>query len=396
MALRYPYAFCVSIAGIFLFLAASVSAMAQTGSHQPAGNLVVETKVHYGFIYAHNKELNRLTSRFPAFEVSLQKITAGKHVWERIYDYPVLGVVFFYSGLGSNPDLKQVYALMPFINFPIVRMKDLTVGFRLAVGAAYFPNPYDSIQNRENKAIGTHLNAAVNLMFEASCRISRRLSLSGSIALQHFSNGGWKMPNFGLNVPLAGIGIAYRPFNAKDDFSQRFPESGKSLPAVSNNRIEFDLGVGIGYKNRMETLNQNYLVYHFYENTFFPVGRKSKFGFGFDLSYDPAQIRLLNLKGYDAKHRLNYLQPGINAAYALVISNVEVIMNLGYYTGQVTPNGKYYEKLAIRYNFARHFFTQLQFKAHGTTAAYLAWGAGYKFDLRYGKKKENRAGQGLN
>jgi hypothetical protein len=396
MAKRYPNTLCNSITGIFLFLACSINAFTQTYQHPGAGNLVFETKLHYGFIYAHNKELDHLEARFPAFEVNVQKITTGKHTWERIYDYPVLGVAFFYSGLGNNPDLKQVYALMPFINFPIVRLKNLTVGFRLAVGAAYFPKPYDSVQNRENTAIGTHLNAAVNLMFEANCRLSRRLSLSGGIALQHFSNAGWKMPNFGLNVPLASIGIAYRPFNAKDDISQRFLEPDKRLPSGSNNRIEFDLGVGIGYKNRMETLKQNYLVYHFYENTFFPVGRKSKFGFGFDISYDPAQIRLLSMKGYEARHQLSYLQPGINAAYALVISNVEVIMNLGYYTGQVTPNGKYYEKLAIRYNFARHFFTQLQFKAHGTTAAYLAWGAGYKIDLRYGKKKENRAGQGLN
>ena len=109
---------------------------------------------------------------------------------------------------------------------------------------------------------------------------------------------------------------------------------------------------------------------------------------GFDLSYDPSQVTATIMEGKPVNNRWSFVLPGISAAYTLVISKVGIVMNLGYYPGQKRPNGPYYEKLAVQYNFAPHFFTQLMLKAHGTTAAYITLGMGYRFHVRLGKKSE--------
>lgn len=347
-----------------------------------------ETRLHYGFIFPHHQELDYFYARFPSLEVSIARQTLGKRNWERSYLYPVIGVTFYFSGMGNNPDLKQAYALMPFINFPLTRTKNFMLGFRLAVGAGYFPMIYDSVENPLNVAIGTHINAAINLMFDARYRISRQWTVTGGVSFQHFSNGGWKMPNYGINIPQMHLGVAFTPDAHADDSLQRYLKFEPELPQADLNRIEINVGAGLGYKNMTTELGENFLVYHFHENTFFPVSRKSMFGFGIDVSYDPSQRKAhLTDTTYSPPGKTSYIIPGINAGYALVISRLEILLNLGFYPASMRPNGFYYEKLSIQYNFSKHFYAQVMLKAHSTSAAYVVWSAGYKFDVGYGKKK---------
>ncbi|MEI7500641.1 MAG: acyloxyacyl hydrolase [Bacteroidota bacterium] len=375
----------ISIA-LFVFLF-TVNGSAQFQRKLFYSNLIIETKFHYGFLYAQHLELELFDSHFPAFEISIQQKTYGKHKWERDYNYPLIGLTFFYSSMGNNPWLGNVYALMPFINFSLYEHKNLSLGFRFALGVGYVSKPFDRITNYKNLAIGSTLNAAVNIMFEARYRITRHLTLSTGISLQHFSNGSLKLPNYGLNAPLFNFGVALRPFKAKENIEDRFYTPTEPFEVIPKHKIEFNFGALLGYKNLQAVLGKNYWVYHIYENTFFQISKKSKVGFGLDLSYDPSHIDILKMRGDNVDNYFKILRPGINAAYQLTMSRIGFIFNLGCYLGgQEQTNGPLYEKLAVQYNFSKNFFATIMLKVHWGRADYIGWGLGYKFIKKYGKK----------
>jgi len=350
-------------------------------------NLILETKVHYGFLYAQHLELQIFNAHFPAFEFSVEKLTYGRRSWERAYNYPILGLTFFYSPLGNNPILGSSLALMPFINFPLYKTKTFTLGFRFALGVGYLTKKFDRISNYKDIAIGSHINAAINLMVEARYRLSEYFTLTAGLSLQHFSNGSLKTPNYGLNAPLVSLGLAFRPVRDNRDIGDRYIAPTEPFSTTLRNSIEFNFGAALGYKNMTSELGQNFFVYHFYENTFIQVSRKSKFGLGLDLSYDASHKKILELDGQPGASTIDVMRPGVNAAYELVIAKLGFIMNLGVYlSGKEKTNGPLYEKLCFQYNFSKNFFAHVLLKVHWGRADYIGWGLGYKFDVFYGKR----------
>jgi hypothetical protein len=376
---------CIAIALLFLWPAAKGSAQFQHKLF--SSNMIIEGKIHYGFLYPQHLEMEIFNAHFPAFEISIQQITYGKHKWERDYNYPLIGLTFLYTPMGNNPSLGNIYALMPFINFPLYRHKNFMFGFRFALGIGYVTKPFDRITNYKNLAIGSNLNAAVNLMLEARYQVNYYLALSAGISLQHLSNGSLKLPNYGLNAPLFNVGVALRPFKENKNITDRFIAPTKPFDAIIRHTIEFNVGGMVGYKNMQAVFGQNFLVYHLFENTFFQVSKKSKFGFGFDFSYDPSQIKTLEQSGMEVDNTLKIIRPGINGAYQLIMSRIGFVFNLGYYLGGMEKsNGPFYQKLAFQFAFTKDFFATVMLKVHWGRADYIGWGLGYQFNKKYGKK----------
>ncbi|NCA77134.1 MAG: hypothetical protein EOM90_12450 [Alphaproteobacteria bacterium] len=352
-----------------------------------SSNLVFEGKIYYGFLYAQHLELEYYNAHFPSFEISIQQMTFGKHPWERAYNYPLIGLSLLYSTLGNNPSLGQGFAVMPHINFPLFKKKDFTLGFRFALGLGYITRSFDRLTNYKNLAVGSNFNAAVNLMLEARYRLNYYLTLTGGIGLQHFSNGALKLPNYGVNAIQINVGLAYRPFRENKEIDDRFYAPTGPYEAIIRRTIEFNIGGFLGYKNMEAVFGQNFLVYHLFENTFIPWGRKSKIGLGLDLSYDPSHIKILEMSDNPVDNKFKILRPGVNAAYQLAISKIACIVNLGVYLGgKEKSNGPLYEKLSLQYNFSKNFFASVMLKVHWGRADYIGWGLGYKFITKYGKK----------
>jgi hypothetical protein len=352
-------------------------------------NTLVEAKIYYGFFYAQHLELEIFNSHLPAFEINLQQETFGKAKWERDYAYPEIGLSLWYSGLGKSSYLGDAWALYPFVNFPLYRHEHWAVCFRFGLGLGYITRPFDRIDNYKNTAIGSHLNAAINIQFQARYKLSNRFTLSGGVCLQHFSNGSLKLPNYGLNIPMINLGVAYRLVRQNPQIVDHFYPPTEPFEAILRHHMEFYIGFMLGYKNMSAVYGENYMVYHLFENTLFPVSKKSKFGFGFDLSYDASHVKVLEMRGSPASSALQIVRPGINAAYELVMSKVGIVVNLGYYLGgKESSNGPLYEKLAIQYNFSKDFFATAMLKVHFGRADYIGWGIGYHFNVDYGKRKK--------
>lgn len=375
------------LSGILLCLVSS-EARSQEYEHKLfTSNMLVEGRFYYGFLYAQHIELERYNSHFPMFEINLQKETYGKHKWERAFAYPIIGISFLYTSLGKSPELGSAYSVFPFIDFPIIRRRNFMFNFRFGLGAAYLTKPFDRLTNYKNLAIGSHINASVNMMFDIRYQLTERITLSLGAGLQHFSNGSLKLPNYGLNVPAVNAGVAYRLARENRSIGDRFLPPTEPYSAILRHSLEFDVGFALGWKNMQAVLGQNFMVYHLYENTFFPVERKSKWGFGLDFSYDQSHVKILESHGVVVTNNLKIIRPGINGAYMLVLSRLNFIFNLGYYLGgQENSNGPFYEKISFQYNFAKYLFANVMLKVHWGRADYIGWGMGFHIEQFYGKK----------
>jgi len=350
-------------------------------------NMMLEGRFYYGFLYAQHIELEKFNGHFPVFEINLQQETFGKHKWERAFSYPNIGISFLYTGLGKSPALGSAFSIFPFINFPLVRHKNFMFNLRFGLGVGYLTKRFDRLTNYKNLVIGSHINASVNMMLEARYKLTERLTLSLGFGLQHFSNGSLKLPNYGLNIPAINAGIAYRLARENRSIGDRFVPPTEPYSAILRHSIEFDIGVSLGWKNMKAVLGKNYMVYHLYENTFFPVQRKSKWGFGLDFSYDESHVKILESHGVDVTNKLKILRPGINAAYMLVLSKLGFILNLGYYLGGLErSNGPFYEKISFQYKFTKDFYANVMLKVHWGRADYIGWGLGLHIEQTYGKK----------
>lgn len=378
----------ILISLIIVLVLHSTSLHSQEYEHKLfTSNMMLEGRFYYGFLYAQHIELERFNGHFPVFEINLQQETFGKRKWERIYNYPEIGMSFLYTGLGKSPELGSALSVFPFIDFPLARIKNFSVNFRFGLGVAYLTKRFDRLTDYKNLAIGSHINASASIMFKARYKLNQRYTLSLGFGLQHFSNGSLKLPNYGLNIIEVNAGVAYRLARENKSLGDRFIPPTEPYSAIIRHNIEFDAGFALGWKNMKAVLGQNYMVYHLYENTFFPVKRKSKWGFGLDLSYDESHVKILENEGIAVTNKLNIIRPGINGAYMLVLSKLDFIFNLGYYLGgQERSNGPFYEKLSFQYKFSKYFFANVMLKVHWGRADYIGWGFGVHIERFYGRK----------
>jgi hypothetical protein len=359
----------------------------QRNSHSlRSSNLILEARGYYGWTLDHHIEMTPYRRHYPALEFSLMKATYGRTRWEYMYNYPYIGLSYWFSGLGNTEVLGAAHAVFPFIDFPLLKTTRHNLFFRLGVGLGWMTNPYDRYANYENLAIGSHLNGAVNLLFEYKWRIGEKLIASAGISLMHFSNGSIKTPNYGLNIPGATLAMAYRLSRENPNLRSKLMPQLYTFEMAGRRSLTLDLNFGFGVKDMQSTLGvgNRYFVGTVYGNLLFPVSYKSSLGLGADLSYDGSDIKVLESDGITPDHQINVVKTGLNAAYDLSFSRMSIMLNLGcYLSGLDKSDGYIYEKLAIRYHFNEHLFSSLTLKAHYARADFIAFGVGYKFNLHY-------------
>lgn len=348
--------------------------------------LVLEGRVYYGWTLDHHIEMTPYKRHYPGFELSLFKATYGKTRWEYMYNYPFIGVSYWYSDLGGTKPLGSAHALFPFINFPLLRSRDANIYFRLGVGLGYLTKKYERYDNYDNLAIGSHFNGAINLMFEVRGRLTERLMGSAGVSLVHFSNGGTKQPNYGINMPGVSVALAYRmsrenPYLRKKLLPELYP-----FEFDGKRYLQGDINMGFGFKDLKATSGKGhqYPVVDLAANVMWPVGYKSRLGAGVDFSYDGADEKQLQKQNIIPEHRIDLMKTGINAAYELAFSRMAIMLNLGFVvSGLDKHDGTVYEKLGIRVGITESLFTSFTLKAHYGKADYLTLGVGYRIRLKY-------------
>ncbi|MBK7172880.1 MAG: acyloxyacyl hydrolase [Bacteroidales bacterium] len=383
-SLKYFHLFLITLTLVLTQLNVS-------GQHKFRGsNLLLEGRVNYGFLINHHLEMQIFNSHFPAFEINLGKETFGEYRWQRMYSYPFIGVSYWYSHLGNSPLLGSAHAVFPYVNYPLIRDQKHELNFRLGLGLAYLTQKFDRIENYKYLAIGSHVNAAANLMFEYRWMFSPRMNAAIGLALMHFSNGSMKTPNYGINIPSLNLGLSYRLSKANPYLTRKMLPELYVFEFDGKRSVTLDLGATIAYKDMGSEYGRTFMIYNVFGNVVKPVSFKSAVGAGFDLTIDRSDPFFLKRKGMEFDREFQKMRIGLNAAYQLSMSKLSYMFNLGFYvSGKVRPSISYF-KLGLHYDITPQVFATLALRTHFAQADYVGFGLGYKLPLYYYNLKKKK------
>jgi len=375
------FRFKLTVILIVMLVLIKVPAIAQ---HKLWGsNLLLEGRVNYGFMINHHLEMKIFNAHFPSYEINLGKETYGRQRWQTMYGYPIMGVSYWYSNMGNSKLLGSANAVFPYVNYPIIRNKKHELNFRVGIGLAYLTERFDRLDNYKYIAIGSHLNAAINLMTEYRWRFNPRMNAAVGVALMHFSNGSTKTPNYGMNTSSVNLAFAYRLSKENGYLNKKIMPLLYSFEFPETKSIDFSFGTAVAVKDMGSEYNQSFMVYSFSGSVMKQFSFKSSAGIGFDLSYDESDFFFARLNNVAYKYKSELLRFGVGPVYQLSMSRLSYNFGVGFYLrGKLAPTNSYF-KLGLQYQVTPGLYANLTLRTNIGRADFLAIGLGYKIPWTY-------------
>ena len=348
-------------------------------------NYEVEARLHYGYMYFQNDQyhsaLGRYSRHTPAIELSLHRNTFGEHRWEVLHNYPSIGFTFYYSGFGKDSisaELGRVFALYPYINFPITPGERSKLTFKLGVGVSWLTNKFHPTENFHNYAIGSHLNAAVNLSFEYRQRIVDRLHWVTSAGLTHFSNGATRTPNMGINIFSVATGFSWYLASPKSLIDKKLRPKNYLFEFDGKRHFVTDVQYTLGFKDMSQQYGTHnyYFVHNIAANLMLQLTERDRLGIG---------AEFINDNSGKVTHPGWTNEIGVLASYEMLLDRVSFMFNLGLRNNDVlfSKSFLFYQKVALRYYFNENWFATLAFTTYDIKADFIGIGFGYHIQHKY-------------
>ena len=206
-----------------------------TGGTAALSSTEIDLRLHYGFVYVHTPLVADTRGADPrGFDIDISKQITDEKIWDNYRCYPRTGLMFSYFDYNTKI-LGKSYSASYFIE-PQYRVGNNGSFFiRGAVGLSYLTNPHDSIKNPTNQSYSLPVNVFLTLGVGLNYRLTSHWALSFMASFQHNSNGGFELPNHGLNFPTASLGVKY---NLTNNYLPQYTKppsqhiSSKSKPTV--------------------------------------------------------------------------------------------------------------------------------------------------------------------
>lgn len=335
---------------------------------------VIGVKFHYGFIWAHREKMAHLVrGHIPGIEITLAKYPTGQRLWQQQYNNPEYGLCFVHYDLGNPEQLGSADGLGAYINFNLNRSERFKLNLKFGPGVGYISKVFDRLDNYKNIAISSHVNVLILLSLEANWFITPRWAISSGLTMNHFSNGGYKMPNLGINVVSANIGAKYL-FDKRTTPQKKFP-----TPILGKRKTSYQFLAAFGVRELEEVWGKKYLAYTVSAEAHRAINTKQKLGIGFDIFYDNSLIDFLDLKEIKVKNNVEIIRPGFKLSHDLAVGDLSFVFQMGAYLYQKDDSdGLFYHRIALRYLCKEHWIFNFSLKSHFAVASYIEWGLGYK------------------
>jgi hypothetical protein len=169
--------------------------------------------------------------------------------WAKYYNHAETGCMFLYSNLGNNQVLGHQYSILPFVSFRIFNKLKNPFRVKLGAGVSYFTTRFDSLGNPNNEIIGQQLTWDVKAFIYKSIYKKGGFNLKLGAGFSHESNGHTKLPNLGVNSPMASISGQF--YSQKED--NYFHPQRKKRGNVSPKNYYITLEEGFGLHEQDET-----------------------------------------------------------------------------------------------------------------------------------------------
>ncbi len=365
---------------LFFFLFGIVGLVPSSGSGQDTtATWQFSAAPFTGFIIAHHPEMRYMPhERLWALELSASQTTDGSKDWHHYYNFPQWGFTLDLFDFGS-PFLGHGAAGKIFFDLPLDSKK--RIGLKISFGAGYVGKTFDLDDNIHNSAISSHLNAALGAEGYVRIGLGPHFNLKPGIGLHHFSNGAFKMPNSGINMPGLSLALEYRPVEHMDPH-RRSPDFGGV-------RSDFFVGVSGGAKEIKPLGGPKYAVINLIGLWTMRVSPKSSFGAEGGLNYNESlRFRLADIDRPPGERAYNY-RPYLAAVYQLHFEPLIIRFGVGSY---INPKFREDGNLFLRYHLVYQWRDWQIFgglKSHYARADNIEVGLVYRLYGTHSKKSTN-------
>lgn len=365
---KYPI-FYKSIITLLIFL---TQATIWSQTKDTTKNISFSAKYSYGYIYPHHKSFEYFINNYvTAFETNIGFKTKGEKKWQQLYNYPTIGIGYYFANLG-NPELfGYVNTIYPFISVPIIDKDKIKVSYTFSEGIAWINKKFDLYNNNYNFVIGSHLNVYINIGLETEIKINSKLDLILSFDLSHFSNGGTKQPNKGFNLITLQSGIKYNLH--EEDYKIK-----NEIPNFTAN-TEYSIVIAGGFKNLPPAKTTFYPVSSIMINAKRQFSYKGKIGIGIDLFFDKSRVITLIYEGIENPTNAELFYGGSHLSYDFVYGKMSFTTQFGIY---LLRKARFYQttynRFGLSYKFENNLTVNIHLKTFWAAADFIEYGIGYR------------------
>lgn len=345
---------------------------------------VYALRLNYGVVYAHTSFVANTAGAHPrGFDFEYSKQLTDKDKWEYYRCYPRTGLLFSYCNF-NTPILGEAFTAAYFIE-PNYRLGRKTSFFlRAAAGLSYLTNPHDSIKNPANQSYSLPVNAYLSIGIGLNYNISSNIAISAMASFQHNSNGGFELPNHGINYPTASLGVKYSladntlPVYAKEH-----------VKSYRKSKLTYDAGLYYSPKSGYNAVNNVWVNKRKYLAGGFVQASKrittlDAVTVALEAYHDGGLASIKKLLGDNTSCNL----VGLMVGHEFIFHRIFFSQQLGYYLykdtkmfsflyGQAFPS--VYHRWGLRYRLTRHMYAGFNMLAHNQVADFIDVRLQYRF-----------------
>ena len=293
-----------------------------------------------------------------------------------------------YQGIGIgwnefNPQLGNPVSVFLLQGARIASLSNrLALNYEWNLGLTFGWNPYDEIDNPDNKLIGSSVTAYIGFDLYLRWIASRHVDLNFGLNVTHYSNGNTQFPNLGLNTAALRIGAAYYI----NRHSPRLLYRHEAMPAVSHD-ITYDLILyGAWHQRGYYTsdgeayiLPGTYAVAGFNFNPMYRFNHWLKAGLSLDGTYDRGAN--VDLDGVAPESVWRQMALGASARVEFCMPYFAINFGIGSNFVNATDDFHgIYELLALKLNLTHRFLLHIGYCLNDFhRPKHLMLGVGWRF-----------------
>ena len=294
----------------------------------------------------------------------------------RLYPHAYQGIGVSYHYLDNHQELGSPVSVYAFQGSRIARLsRTLSLDYEWNFGASFGWKKHDAFTNSYNGAVGSKINAYINLGFLLNWQLAPRWNLTAGIDLTHFSNGNTHYPNSGVNLIGARIGVVRTFGPTAEKISPQV--AGSSARNIFQPYFSYDLIIyGATRKRAMLNVGNSYMIPGSFGlvglnfNPMYNFNRYFRAGVSLDAQYDESA----NVESHYASggpDNPKFFKPpfreqfsvGFSARGELVMPIFSINVGVGYNVFQKGEDTKgWYQILALKTSLTPRLFLHVGYQ----------------------------------
>ncbi len=345
------------------------------------------------FVKGYNPN-QEVYSGYQALSLKYSIHTDGRQPWEQLYGYPVWGVGLRHGFLMNDyGELGNPLAAYMFLDLPLKRWDKWSLNWEMGTGVSFSWNVHRLNENPFTYPISTAMTIFLDLGLNAVVPLGKHLNLKTGLTASHFSNGGLRIPNAGINVAGVRAELQYLFQQRPEVIYREIPEYQKewewiALLAPSKRQLAY-----IFVSGSSDTLARvfNYGAINFSTTLNRQISHKVKFGAGADITYNEAygaDTIMVNSKPEKAPFdAMDKILVGAYGSFELVVGKLSLILQPGYYIykKEVPMNDipSSYQRIGIKYLLSHYLIAGVSIRTiYFSKAEFIEWNLGYRIKWR--------------